>query len=73
MVEVSAQVRQWGRSVGVVIPKKKASEAHLKPGDRVRLLILKTGNPLKQTFGKLKFKRTTDEILKEVDKEAWDE
>jgi len=30
-------------------------------------------NPLKKTFGTLKFKKSTDEVLNESDKEAWDE
>ena len=73
MVELAAQVREWGRSIGVVIPKEIATKAHLNAGDRIRLLIMKQKNPLKETFGMLKFKRSTEEILKETDKEAWDE
>ncbi|MFH1256113.1 MAG: AbrB/MazE/SpoVT family DNA-binding domain-containing protein [Candidatus Diapherotrites archaeon] len=73
MVEVSAQVRRWGRSIGVVIPKDKALKARLKPGDEVNLLILEKKNPLKETFGILEFSRPTREILKETDKDAWDE
>lgn len=72
-VEVSAQIRRWGSSLGVVIEKKKALKANLKAGDEVRLFIVKKSNPLKQTFGLLKLRRPTEEILKEVDKEAWDE
>jgi len=30
-------------------------------------------NPLKETFGTFKFSRSTDEILKEGDRESWDE
>ena len=73
MVELAAQVREWGRSIGVVIPKEIATKAHLNAGDRIRLLIMKQKNPLKETFGMLKFKRSTEEILKETDKVAWDE
>ena len=73
MVEITAQVREWGRSIGVVIPKEAASKAHLNAGYRIRLLIMKNKNPLKETFGILKFKRSTEENLREVDKEAWNE
>ena len=34
--------------------------------------IKKKRNPLKETFGILKLKRKTEDILKEVDKEGWD-
>ncbi len=30
-------------------------------------------NPLKETFGKFKFSRPIEEILKESDEECWDE
>ena len=73
MVEVIATVRKWGRSLGVVIPKEKAKEAHLKPGKGVRILILGREDPVQKTFGTAKFSRSTDEILKEVDREAWDD
>ena len=73
MKEVEAQVREWGRSLGVVIPKEAALEEHLKEGDTVKLLILKKSNPIKKTFGTFKFKKNTEEMLKEADTESWDE
>lgn len=33
----------------------------------------KKTNPIKETFGILRFSRPTSKILKEVDQEAWDE
>ncbi len=72
MVEITSQVRQWGRSVGVVIPKETAEKAHIKTGDKIRLLIIGK-NPLRETFGILKLERPTEEIMKEVDREGWDE
>ena len=72
LVEITSQVRQWGRSVGIVIPKETAEKAHIKTGDKIRLLIMGK-NPLRETFGILKLKRPTKEILKEVDREGWDE
>ncbi len=73
MIEVETQLREWGRSLGVVIPKETVVREGLMPGDTLELLIRKKSNPLKETFGTLKFRRTTEEILKESDKEAWDE
>ncbi|MFA4855663.1 MAG: AbrB/MazE/SpoVT family DNA-binding domain-containing protein [archaeon] len=73
LVEITSQVRQWGRSVGIVIPKDAAEKANIKTGDKVRLLIMGKNNPLKETFGILKLKRPTEEILGEIDKEGWDE
>ena len=73
MKEVEAQVREWGRSLGVVIPKEAALEEHIKDGDTVKFLILKKSNPIKKTFGTFKFKKTTEDMLREADREAWDE
>ena len=73
IMEVTAHVRTWGRSLGIVIPKDAAKKGHFKSGDEVQLIILKKTNPVKETFGTVKLKRSTEEILREVDKEAWDD
>jgi len=73
MLEVEAKVRKWGRSFGVVIPKDKVKEEGIKENETIKLLIIKKTNVLKETFGTMKFKRTTQEILDESDREDWDE
>ncbi|MBI4044742.1 MAG: hypothetical protein HY392_03465 [Candidatus Diapherotrites archaeon] len=73
MIEVEGELKKWGNSVGVVLPKKTLEKEHLRAGQKVRLLISKKENALKKSFGIAKFSRSTKEILGEVDKEAWDE
>ena len=73
MIEVEAKVRKWGRSFGVVIPKEKIKEEGIKENETVRLLIGKKTNVLKETFGTSSFKKSTQQILDESDREAWDE
>lgn len=73
MIEVEAKVRKWGRSFGVVIPKEKIREEGIKENETIKLLIGKRTNVLRETFGTMKFKRTTQEILDESDREDWDE
>ncbi len=72
MMEVEAKVRKWGRSFGVVIPKEKIKAEGIKENETIKLLITKKTNVLKETFGTLKLKRTTQEILDESDREDWD-
>lgn len=72
MIETEAQVKEWGRSVGIVIPKDAVLKEKIAVGDIVKILINKRENPLKKTFGIIKFKRSTEDILKEIDKEGWD-
>ena len=73
MLEVKAKVREWGRSLGVVLPKEGVQQEGIGKNDTVTLLITKKRNALRETFGTLKFKKATDEILKESDEEAWNE
>lgn len=73
MKEISTQVREWGRSLGVVIPKDTAVLEHIKSGDTVSFLLIKKTNPVSRTFGTFKFKKGTQEMLEAADKESWDE
>ena len=73
MIEVETKVRKWGRSFGVVIPKDKINEEGIKENETIKLLIGKKNNVLKETFGTIKLKRPTQEILDESDREDWDE
>jgi len=73
MLEVESRLRAWGQSIGVVIPKGLIDRENLKEGDAVKLIVIKKTDALKETFGKFKLKRSTDEILKEIDEEGWNE
>ena len=73
MIEIEAKLKKWGRSFGIVIPMEKIKKENLLENDKIKILITKKKNPLKETFGILKFKRPIEEILKEGDKESWDE
>lgn len=73
MLEVEAKVRKWGRSFGVVIPKDKVKKEGIKENETITLLIAKKTNVLKETFGTMKFKKSTDEMMREIDKELWGE
>ena len=73
MIEVETKVRKWGRSFGVVIPKEKIKEEGIKENETIKLLIGKKNNVLREVFGTFKFKKSTEEMLRESDKECWDE
>ena len=73
MIEAESHVREWGRSVGIVIPRDVVIKERIKAGDSVKILIMKKSSPLKETFGTFKFRRSTEKILKEVDEESWHE
>ncbi len=74
MEQIRTKVKKWGNSYGVVIPVEAIKTEKIKEGDEVNILITKRGeNVLRETFGTLKFKRSTQEILDESDREDWGE
>jgi len=72
-METTAQIRKWGRSLGIVIPKELSEKANLKEGKKVRIFISETINPISKTFGTIKLKKTTEKIMEEINEESWDE
>ena len=68
-MKVTAVVRRFGNSLGVVIPSEEASKSGLKPGDSVELEIMRRVN-LRDLFGSMKFSKTAQQI-KDEDREGW--
>ena len=67
MLDITTKTRKWGNSVGVLIGNK------IEPGKTVRVLITeKNISKAMDIFGTLKFKTSTDKLMKEMDKELWD-
>ncbi|MBS3140138.1 AbrB/MazE/SpoVT family DNA-binding domain-containing protein [Candidatus Woesearchaeota archaeon] len=65
---INIKTKHWGNSVGVIIPKEIVGDLAITPGDVVTIEIQKKQNVLKELFGAIPFKRTTEEILKDVRK-----
>ncbi len=64
---IEVKTKKWGNSLGIIIPNKEAEKLKLKPKQKLRIDIhITTENPLKEMFGAYKFKRPTEEILKEI-------
>lgn len=74
MVELKTEVRKWGNSFGLVIPKDIVRKEKLKPKQKVTVLLLKESNAFKKTFGMAKdWKTPTKKILEETDRELYDD
>lgn len=69
MIKTEAKLRAWGNSIGVVLPKDELKAEHLGVDDCVEITVRRRDNPLIEVFGKLKFKGSTDELLKKVDED----
>ncbi len=63
------KTRQWGHSVGIVIPSETVEQLKIKPDEALVVEIHKKGNVLKELWGAFKFKSDPHKIIKEVRRE----
>ncbi len=75
MIEIRAKLRKWGNSFGVVVPQKAIINEDAKEGDEVFILLRKEKkeNVLRETFGTMKFKKSVEKMMKETDRELYNE
>ncbi len=73
LIETEVQLKKWGSSVGVLLSKKDLQKEGLKEGQKVKIIVVKKSNPLRETFGTIKFSKSTAQLLKEVDKALWND
>ena len=70
MIEVEGEIKKWGNSLALRLSKKDLKKTKFRVNQRVKALIIPETNVLKETFGTLKFKKSTDQMMREVD-EGW--
>ncbi len=66
---ISIQTKQWGNSMGIIIPKEKVDELKLKTGQEVLVTIELKDNPLKELFGFDKSKKISRKSVIGIRKE----
>ncbi|MBI2542243.1 hypothetical protein HYV80_06040 [Candidatus Woesearchaeota archaeon] len=70
MLQYKAKLRNWGNSLGIVVPKEEATKQKLHPDQEVNVIITPSKTlKVKDIYGKLKFKQSTDQIMKEIDED----
>ncbi|HLD12433.1 MAG TPA: hypothetical protein VJB87_02455 [Candidatus Nanoarchaeia archaeon] len=71
MVECIVKTRKMGNSLGVTLPKTVVTILHLKPKEKIYLIILKSNNSFRENFGILKgkLKKSTQKMKDELRKE----
>jgi len=70
MMEIKAKTKKWGNSIGVIIPKDVIRRQNIKPDQEITLMI--TNKPItkgKDIWGTMKFNKSTEELMRDVDKE----
>jgi antitoxin component of MazEF toxin-antitoxin module len=66
---IEVRTKKWGNSIGVVIPVKVLERLNIKPEEEIIIEIEKKNNVLKEMFGTLKTKKSTEQIIKAVRKD----
>lgn len=69
---ISAKIRKWGNSFGLLIPKDEFSKLNIPENEEVIVDIKKKESPLKELFGFGKahnISKTTEQILEDARKE----
>ena len=70
MAAAKAKVRQWGASLGVVIPSGLAKELRLSPGDEI-VIDVQPSSGVREAFGSLKHWKVDTRKLKEEARRGW--
>jgi antitoxin component of MazEF toxin-antitoxin module len=65
---ITAEIKKWGNSLGLLIPKSDAEELNLKPNQKVVVNIISIKKPLKKLFGFCKDNKITNEEFLETRK-----
>ena len=73
MIEIDGQLKKWGNSIGLRLSKKDLFRNRFKLNQKVKVLIVPERNILKETFGTGKFRGSTEKLLKQVDKELYND
>lgn len=69
MTQFKATAKEWGNSIGIVLPKDVVMREHISPNEEI-MVEVKPKNILRETFGTLKnwnidSQKAKDELRKE--------
>lgn len=71
---IKGKLKKWGNSFGLIIPKDIVDSEGFKENQEIEIMLVKKNrNVLKETFGTLKFKKTTEQMMRETDRELYPE
>jgi len=71
MVQIEAKTREWGSSLGVILPKPLVEEVGIK-ADEIIIIDVRKGHKAKEFFGLLKnWEKSTQEIKDEA-RRGWE-
>lgn len=71
MIEAETKVKKWGNSLGVVLPRDLTRNEKVKAGDKIKIIVIKEQNTLKDVFGSLKNWKVDSQKLKDDLRKEW--
>ena len=69
-IQTKTKVKEWGNSLGIVIPKEIVIKEDLKAEDHVPVIITKK-DTLEDFFGKLKGSKIDPQKMKDESRKIW--
>jgi len=70
MIEHETRLKAWGNSIGIVLPKEDIKKEGLHVDQKVKVVITPVKTlKVKDIYGKLKFNKSTEQIMKEIDED----
>ena len=74
MIEVKTKLRRWGNSFGIVVPVSVVESGEALEGEEIRALIIgRKKVTLKKLFGKHKFSKPTEQLMREMDEDLYND
>ncbi len=70
-MEFKAKAKEWGNSMGIIIPIDFVRMDNIKPDDEI-IVEIRKGNVLKETFGSLKEWKIDAQKLKDELRKEWE-
>jgi len=68
MITINAKTKQWGHSIGVILPKEVTKRQHIKPEQNIVIHIEdQKSSKVRDLFGINKRKIDTAKALREID------
>ena len=68
-MDLISEIKRWGNSYGIILPKKFVEVANLKETDKVKISVERITS-IEDLFGSVQFDRTSQEIKDEM-KKGW--
>lgn len=72
MAEMTTRIRPWGNSFGIIVPNEIMKRDKFSKGEEIKVILIKKGNTLRETFGSHKFSKPIAKMMKEMDEELYD-